>query len=101
MINGVTQAESQWVPVTQAQLSQITFNAGAVGSDNFYFYATDGNLNDYEASKSTPLWVALQSMTAMTIMSARSPPWIGENEEGAGLTLQPQLGPTHQWLLEL
>ena len=68
-INGVTQAENQWVPVTQAQLSQITFTAGAAGSDNFYFYATDGDLHDYgRLSKSTPLWAALQNMTAMTIM---------------------------------
>ena len=48
MINGVVQAEKQWVPVSQGQFSQITFTAGSSGFDNFYFYATDGSLNDYE-----------------------------------------------------
>jgi hypothetical protein len=48
MINGVVQAEKGWVPVTQAQLSQITFTAGSSGFDDFYFYARDGSLSDYE-----------------------------------------------------
>ena len=48
MINGTVQAEKQWVPVTQAQLSQTTFVAGQSGTDHFYFYASDGSLTDVD-----------------------------------------------------
>ena len=40
-INGVTQAEGQWVQLTQAQLSQTTFTAGTGGTDNLYFSVYD------------------------------------------------------------
>jgi len=45
-IGGVTQAEGQWLPVTQAQLSQTTFTAGQSGTDTFSFYVSDGVLED-------------------------------------------------------
>lgn len=46
MLNGVLQPEGQWIQLTKAQLSQITFVAGQSGADDLVLSVSDASSGD-------------------------------------------------------